>query len=276
MKKIIIALDGDHFPQGAFEFAKSINLKNEILLAGVFLSPVDYSKLMAYTAGVDGVAVMPEWLMKNDDDEIINKNIELFEEACVADGLHYRVHKENNLMALASLVEESRFADLLLISSELFYKNIGAAQPNYYLEENLKRSECPVMLIPENYKQPSQILLSYDGGESAMFAIKQFAYLFPELVNMETTLLSVTEDKPEELPEYAMVTELLTGHYPNLKLQNVKISGKKLFIEWLALQPNSFIVMGAFSRSMFSELFKKSFARNVIQDIKMPLFVSHK
>ena len=276
MKKIIIALDGDHFPQGAFEFAKSINLKNEILLAGVFLSPVDYSKLMAYTAGVDGVAVMPEWLMKNDDDEIINKNIELFEDACVADGLHYRVHKENNLMALASLVEESRFADLLLISSELFYKNIGAAQPNYYLEEVLKRSECPVMLIPENYKQPSQILLSYDGGESAMFAIKQFAYLFPELVNMETTLLSVTEDKPEELPEYAMVTELLTGHYPNLQLQNVKISGKKLFIEWLALQPNSFIVMGAFSRSMFSELFKKSFARNVIQDIKMPLFVSHK
>lgn len=276
MKKIIIALDGDHFPQGAFEFAKNINLKNEILLAGVFLSPVDYSKLMAYTAGVDGLAVMPDWLVKNDDDEVINKNIELFEEACVADGLHYRVHKENNLMALSSLVEETRFADLLLISSELFYKNIGASQPNYYLEEVLKRAECPVMLIPENYKQPSQILLSYDGGESAMFAIKQFAYLFPELVNMETTLLSVTEDKPEELPEYAMVTELLSSHYRNLQLQNVKISGKKIFIEWLALQPNSFIVMGAFSRSMFSELFKKSFARNVIQDIKMPLFVSHK
>jgi hypothetical protein len=173
-------------------------------------------------------------------------------------------------------VEETRFADLLLVSSDLFYKNIAATQPNYYLEELLKKAECPVMLVAENYKQPSQVLLSYDGGESAMFAIKQFAYLFPELANMETILLSVTEDKPEELPEYGMVTELLARHYPNLQLQNVKMANKKLFVDWLAMQPNSFIIMGAFSRSMFSELFKKSFARNVIQDIKMPLFISHK
>jgi hypothetical protein len=276
MKKIIIALDGEHFPKGAFEFAKYLNDKNEILLAGVFLSPVDYSKLMAYTAGVEGVAVMPDWLMKNDDEEVVNKNIQLFEEACIADGMHYRVHKDNELMALSTLVEETRFADLLLVSSELFYKNIAAAQPNYYLEELLKKAECPVMLIPENFIEPAQTILSYDAGESAIFAIKQFAYLFPELAGKETVLLSVSNDKPEELEEYGMITELLGGHYTNLRLQHIKMPDKKLFVEWLYAQPNSFIVMGAFSRSMFSELFKKSFARDVIQQIKMPLFISHK
>lgn len=276
MKKIIIALDGEHYPKGAMQFAKYLNDKKEILLAGVFLSPVDYSKLMAYTAGVDGVAAMPEWLAKNDDDEIINKNIHLFEEACIADGLHYRVHKDTELMALSTLVEETRFADLLLVSSDLFYKNIGTEQPNYYLEELLKKAECPVMLIPEDFEEPSQTLLSYDGGDSAMFAIKQFSYLFPELAEKETVLLSVNNDKQEELAEYVNVNELLNCYYPNLRLQHVKMPDKKLFVDWLHQQPNSIIVMGAFSRSMFSELFKKSFARDVIQQIKMPLFISHR
>jgi hypothetical protein len=276
MKKIIIALDGDHFPKGAMEFAKYLNNKKEILLAGVFLSPVDYSKLMAYTAGVDGVAAMPDWLGKNDDEEIINTNIHLFEKACINDGLHYRVHKDTELMALSSLVEETRFADLLLVSSDLFYKNIPGKQPNYYLEELLKKAECPVMLIPENFKEPSQILLSYDGGESAMFAIRQFAYLFPELAQKETVLLSVSNEETEELAANVMVTELLGGYFSNLRLQHLKMPDKKIFVEWLYNQPESFIVMGAFSRSMFSELFKKSFAREVIQQIKMPLFISHR
>jgi hypothetical protein len=276
MKKIIIALDGNHFPKGAFEFAKYINQQSEILLAGVFLTPVDYSKLMAYAGGIDSMAIMPEWFTKNDDEEIINKNIQQFEEACAADGMHYRVHKDIDMMALSSLVEETRFADVLLVSSELFYKNIGDSQPNYYLEEVLKKTECPVMLIPENFKEPAQILLSYDGDESSMFAIKQFAYLFPELLHKETTLLSLGEDDTNELPEYSMVAELLARHYPNLKLQNLRMTNKNLFVDWLSEQSNSFIVMGAFSRSMFSELFRKSFAKNIIREVKMPLFISHK
>lgn len=276
MKKIIIALDGDHFPKGAFEFAKYINSKNEILLAGVFLSPVDYSKLMAYSGGMEGVVVMPEWLLKNEDDEVVSRNIQLFEEACLADGMNYRVHKDNDLMALTSLVEETRFADLLLISSELFYKNVEAKQPNYYLEEILKRAECPVMLIPEKFTEPSQNMLTYDGGESSMFAIKQFAYLFPEFMDKETILVSVGENESETLPDYSMVTELLARHFNNLQLQNLKLNSNKLFVEWVAAQPESFIVMGAFSRSMFSQLFKKSFAKNIIQEVKMPLFISHK
>ena len=57
MQKLIIALDGQHFPKGAFEFVKNINLKTKVLLAGVFLTPVDYSKLLASKTFV--VALMP-------------------------------------------------------------------------------------------------------------------------------------------------------------------------------------------------------------------------
>ena len=72
MKKVIISLDGQHFPKGAFEFVKGINEKRKLLLAGVFLSPVDYSKLLAYT-GLEGITIMPEWLVKNEDDVLVKK-----------------------------------------------------------------------------------------------------------------------------------------------------------------------------------------------------------
>ncbi|HMK04903.1 MAG TPA: hypothetical protein VK489_11955 [Ferruginibacter sp.] len=274
MKKLIIALDGQHFPQGAFEFVKHINAKTRVLLAGVFLSPVDYSKVLAYT-GLEGISLMPEWLVKNEEDEVVNKNISTFNRACESEGFDYRIHKDTDLMAISSLIEETRFADALLVSSELFYENVQKEQPNLYLEEVLKKAECPVMLVPEKYDEPGQVILTYDGSESSVFAIKQFSYVFPELTKKQTILLSIST-KEEKLPGQTMITELVSRHYPNLVIQSLGMNNKKEFTQWVAGQPNSFIVIGAFSRSLFSQLFKKSFASEVIRNIKMPIFISHK
>lgn len=275
MKKLIIALDGEHFPQGAFEFAKYLNQQSPVLLAGVFLSPVDYSKILAFS-GIDGVTLLPEWLLQNDDETLVNRNIVHFREACEKEGIDFRVHKDNNLMALSSLVDETRYADLLLVSSDLFYKNVSNRQPNIYLEEVLKKAECPVMLVPEKFTEPKQLVLAYDGSESCLFAIKQFAYLFPELAKTETVLLSISTHPEDEIPEYSLVTELIAAHYPNLQLNHLAMPHKSAFTAWMNQQPESYIVMGAFSRSVISELFRKSFASRVIQENKMPVFVSHK
>lgn len=275
MKKLIIALDGEHFPQGAFEFAKYLNQQSPVLLAGVFLSPVDYSKILAFS-GIDGVTLLPEWLLQNDDETLVNRNIVHFREACEKEGIDFRVHKDNNLMALSSLVDETRYADLLLVSSDLFYKNVSNRQPNIYLEEVLKKAECPVMLVPEKFTEPKQLVLAYDGSESCLFAIKQFAYLFPELAKTETILLSISTHPEDEIPEYSLVTELIAAHYPNLQLNHLAMPHKAAFTAWMNQQPESYIVMGAFSRSVISELFHKSFASRVIQENKMPVFVSHK
>lgn len=275
MKKMIIALDGEHFPHGAFEFAKYINTKYDILLAGVFLSPVDYSKILAFS-GMEGVALMPEWLERNEDDELVNKNISLFEAACTREGMHYRVHRDNDVMALSTLIEETRFADLLLISSELFYENVQKQQPNFYLEEVLKKAECSILLVPEIFTIPTQTVLTYDGSGSSAFAIKQFAYLFPELAEKETVLLSIGNFEQDQLPKYSMLTELVAEHYPQLRIQQLHLADKRDFSSWMDEQPESIIVTGAYSRSLFSEIFKKSFAANMIKYLKMPLFISHK
>jgi hypothetical protein len=142
------------------------------------------------------------------------------------------------------------------------------------MEEILKKAECPVMLVPERFREPGQIVLAYDGSESCMFAIRQFAYLFPELANKKITLFSISTG--EELSQYSLVTELITRQYPNLHLESVAMFDKRNIISWLEEHPASYVVIGAFSRSVLSQLFKKSFASTLIADHRMPVFISHK
>lgn len=275
MKKIIIALDGEHFPYGAFEFAKYINLRSEMLLAGVFLSPVDYSKTLSYT-GMDGIAMFPQWIEHEEEERMVSNNILQFKAECEKEGISYRVHKDNDLVALSTLLEETRFADLLLISSQQFYANVSDKQPNFYMEELLKKTECPVLLVPEQFKVPSQVVLAYDGSESCLFAIKQFAYLFPELASLETIVFSISANREEMIPDYSLATELFSRHFPKLQVQHMAMMSRSDFIKWLHVQPDSYIVMGSFARSLFSELFKKSFGTTLISEGEMPLFIAHK
>jgi hypothetical protein len=58
MKKIILAFDGTHFSEGAFEFARRLNELQPVLLTGVFLPQAEIANLWSYADGV-GVGAAP-------------------------------------------------------------------------------------------------------------------------------------------------------------------------------------------------------------------------
>ena len=109
---------------------------------------------------------------------------------------------------LPELKAETRFADVLIIGSEVFYENLGG-KLNEYLQDILHRSECPVVVVPEKYDFPKTNILCYDGSESSVYAIKQFAYLFPELTKHPTLLVYVHEDGKNEFPQQVNIEEKL-------------------------------------------------------------------
>jgi hypothetical protein len=162
----------------------------------------------------------------------------------------------------------------MIISSEHFYKQFGD-QPNEYLREILRNSECSVLLLPDKCKFPQKIILSYDGSESSAFAIKQFAYLFPYLSKRKTTLVFAHENVKEE-PDRDLIRELVIRHYPDLDIQLIQVESKDDLTQWLNNQQDALIVSGSFGRSALSQLFKKSFLHNLIKEQKLPLFISHK
>jgi nucleotide-binding universal stress UspA family protein len=272
MKKIIIAFDGQHFSEGALRMAAWLNEKQTILVTGIFLSPIDYREVIGYSGMSVGVPIPVPPI--ETDDESINRNIGLFEDWCRRQGLEYRVHRDTNLFALSELITETRFADLLILSSELFYENIDKDQPNEYLRKTLHQSECPVLLVPEHYEVPRNLVLSYDGKASCVHAIKQFAYLFPELCELDT-LLVTAEEENKDIPMMDYITELVSRHFPVLTIEPLVGESRQSFGNWIAARPQSLLVTGAFGRGELSSLFRQSFTTQVIRQHRVPIFITH-
>ena len=274
MKKILLAFDGEHFSEGAFEFGRSMNEMNHVMLTGVFLPHVNYSNLWSYGDGMSGAVFIP--LVEADDEEAVKKNIERFESLCRKNNIEYRIHKDLNDFALPELKKETRFADLLIIGSESFYENIGTSEPNEYLKDALHGVECSVIVVPEKFDFPKINILAYDGSESSVYAIKQFAYLLPELVNNKTLLVYAKQNGDIEIPNEAYVEELVARHFSDLTVTKLDIDPKKYFATWLSEKKSAILVSGSFSRSSFSLLFNKSFIAEVIKEHNLPVFITHR
>ncbi|MES1213932.1 MAG: universal stress protein [Bacteroidota bacterium] len=273
MKKILLAFDGSHFSKGAFEFARILNESERILLTGVFLPQVDYANLWSYSGGgISGNTFIP--LLEDEDAEAVAQNIDKFESLCRKNGIEYRTHDDFSEFALPGLRKESRFADLLIVGSESFYENFGTGEPNDYLKDTLHEVECPVIVVPENFDVPKSTILLYDGSDASVYAIKQFTYLFPELLKNKAMLVYINNH--EEIPEQVNIEELTARHFPDLTIMKLEFDPAKYLTTWLTDKKPGILVSGSFSRSAFSRMLKKSFVSEVIREHTLPVFIAHK
>lgn len=274
MKKIILAFDGTMFSEGAFAFARRMNELSPVLVVGVFVPQVSYAGLWTYGAIAGAPSYLP--LQETETGDIIQQNIQRFENLCQENGMRCHVHKDFYDFALSELLRETRFADLLVISSEQFYQHLGDEPASDYLRELLTRAECPVLVVPENFDFPNKTILAYDGSASSVYAIKQFAYLFQELSLNETLLVFMKEDADEKFPEEHNIMELASEHFPMLELFKLDVNPRKYFNQWVQENKNAMLVSGAFSRSILSQLLHKSFVTDVIAEHKLPVFIAHR
>jgi nucleotide-binding universal stress UspA family protein len=274
MKKILLAFDGSHYSEGALLFAKKLNERNPVLVTASFLPQVDYANLWSYSGGGEhGNEFIP--LVEDSNAENIKRNISRFEEFCHENHFRFRVHKEYFNFAIPELKKESRYADLVIISSELFYEQAGTSKPNEYLEEVLHEVECPVMIVPEKFDFPRSNILSYDGSEDSVFAIKQFSWLFPEFAELPTTLVYGGKED-SDFPDEQYIRELISAHYPQTTWIKLDANPKKHFATWVSEKKGAFLVSGSFGRGDLSRILRKSFITEVIAEHRLPVFIAHR
>ena len=82
MKKILLAFDGTHFSNGAFQFARQLNELEPALVTGAFLPQAQAANLWSYADGMSGPMFVP--LVEERDTEVIKENIEKFEASTAA------------------------------------------------------------------------------------------------------------------------------------------------------------------------------------------------
>ncbi len=275
MRKVLLAFDGSNYSVGALEFAKTLNEKNHLLLAGAFLPQVNFGNLWSYANGgyADNTFIP---LLEEEDAQEVHENIRRFEQYCIANNIEYRVHKDFIDFAIPELKRESRFADLLIIGSESFYEQSGTKRPNEYLQDALHGAECPVIIVPEKFNTPTTNILTYDGSEDSVFAIRQFSYLMPELTTNHTLLVYARKKSEKLLPDEISIQELASRHFPDLDTYFLDINPKKYFAAWIAEKENSILVSGSFGRTDMSRIIHRSFIDDVISDHRVPVFLAHK
>ena len=273
MKKILLVFDGVNFSEGAFEFARRLNNRNKILATAVFVPQTNYANLWSYAATARVATSIP--MIEDEEAEKIEKNIGRFEVLCKNNDIEFRIHKDFYDFALPELKRETRFADLVILGSESFYSNAGMGEPNAYLKMALHDVECAVIVVPEKFDFPGNNILAYDGSDSSVYAIKQFAYLFPEFTSQPTLLVFSRDEYEDDIPNMEYIEELAGRHFPDLTIMKLHLDPKDFFATWIHDKKNAILVSGSFGRSSISRVFKRSFVKDVIKDHKLPVFITH-
>ena len=270
MLKVSIQLDGGHFSKGAFNFAKQLNNVTSISLTASLLRQSNFVNLWN-PAPLVGIPASPF----QNEHALEKETKERFEAACEESHLHYTIHNYKHTIGFPALQRQTRYSDILLVGSELFFTNVSDKLPNEYLRDLLHIAECPVIIVPESFQLPSMIVLAYDGSESSVFAIRQFAALLPGFADIRT-ILAFAGDETDDIPDLDYIKDFAGCHFNNFGWVKVNERGRKGFSNWLSGIENPMVVSGSFGRADLYQSIKKSFVTDVIHAHSAIVFIAHK
>jgi hypothetical protein len=133
-----------------------------------------------------------------------------------------------------------------------------------------------VLLMPDKATLPGELILTYDGSEASVFAIRQFAYVFPEFCRLQATLVYVNDDLEAKIPEEEAIRELCALHYRKFRVLRLRMRSADFYHTWIGMMSNPWLVTGSFGRSAISQAFSTSFSTELIREHQVPVFVAHK
>ena len=278
MEKILLSLKAEEVNMQAVEFACYIAKSTNSTITGVFLEnelveDVPVRKSLHGYPFVETIVAsdLPGYEEKQ---KKYSGNIKLFEEACTNRGVRYEVTAKK-MIPSKEIIDESRFADLLILSAETSFEEKFEGTPTHFAKEVLAEAECPVLLAPLGFEGIDEIVFAYNATRSSVFAMKQFTYLFPKLENKKINVLQVSDDADLTVAEKEKIKGLLKAHYSQIGFTVLEGKAKDELFGYLLNKKNALVVMGAYGRNMLSGFFKHSTAELVVKAINLPLFIAH-
>jgi len=278
MKKILLAIDADHVDTEIIHFACNIATQTHSSLTGFFLTAYREEEQvinMAFGMPYVETLVAKELPGMAAVKEKLELHISQFERTCAVKGVRCNVVCSNTQFAAQSVLEESRFADLLIMQATMKFDNQFEEAPTGFVKEVLASAECPVLVAPVSLAGIDEIVFAYDGSRAAVFAIKQFTYLFPELADKKAIVLQVNKEDTMPVTEKEKLGKWLRMHYSSIGFQVLQGKPTDELFGYLLGKQNTIVVMGAYGRNWLSELFKPATAGLLLKTINLPFFITH-
>ncbi len=275
MKKILLALDAGHVDTELIHFACNIATLSHSTLTGYFLcEPKEEETVINMAFGMPYV----ETVAAHGPTALERKQlayIQQFERTCAVRGIRCQILNNSSVNAAESIIEESRFADLVIVQASMSFGKVLEEAPTALVKQILAEAECPVLVAPLNQTGIEEIVFAYDGSRSAVFAIKQFTYLFPELADKKAIVMQVNKDDSLPVTDKEKLGKWLRAHYSGIGFQVLQGKPSEELYARLLGKQNTIVVMGAFGRSWLSSLFKPATAGLLLKAINLPFFITH-
>jgi len=276
MQKIVLAIDALNINTKALDFACFLANLTHSGLTGIFLENT------LSEAPVKEICHTSNAMIKTGDisrDELksvcCEQNLNAVKEACEKRNVGYTIRRCRGIPS-REVIKKSRFADLMIVDSETSFLPRYEGAPTKFVKDILESAECPVIIVPDNFEKIDKIIFTYDGSKSAVFAIKQFTYTLPQFCNKPAKVIEINEQPHDDsIKEKYELKEWLKAHYSNSEFSVLHGTSKYELVDYFLKTENAFIVMGAYSRNLFSSLFKSSHADLVIKTSNAPIFIAH-
>jgi nucleotide-binding universal stress UspA family protein len=276
MKKFIVAIDGLQYSQSAVLYAVRTAKENKAHLTGVFLNDITYHSYKIYELITEEGISGPRQKELEDKDEKLRAEAKLrFEKTCQEAGLQYTIHKDRNI-AIRELLHESIYADLLIIDKNETFTHYSENPPTRFIRELLEQVQCPVLIVPSDYKEITKIILLYDGEPSSVFAIKMVDYTIEAAKKNPAKVLCVNDvDDSLHLPDNRLMKEFMKRHFPDAVYQVTKGLAETEILQSLQNEPtDTMVVLGGYKRGVISRWFRQSIADVLLKRTNLPLFIA--
>ncbi len=278
MKKILFATDAMQLNRQSLEFACYLSNLTHAELTGVLLESIQLKNTAAGSELKDIEGDGDTYLynaISASMETCCEENIRLFKEVCASKGIICKLQGDKGV-TLETLIRESRYADLIVADVAATFSWKREDIPTRFIKEMIIAAECPVITAPSRFEGIDEIIFTYDESRSAVFAIKQFTYLFPELHTCKATILNVSVPGKLPVDNELKLKEWLQMHYSHIDTQTLEEEHEtSRLLGQLLGETKVFIVMGAFGRSRLSGMFMPSHATPVIKMVSQPVFICH-
>ncbi|NLR57491.1 universal stress protein [Chitinophaga polysaccharea] len=280
MQKIAAIFDSFRFSESTLHYAIWIAKHQRAHLTGVFSDDLTYNSFNLYQLLKEGTDQAIITQLEEEDEEKRKAAIGKFEAACQKAGIAYSVHRNKNISLLSAL-EESIYADLLVIDAKETFIHDVSKPPTRFVRDLLTDVQCPVLIVPTQILIPpvfsdvTNVVLLYDGEPSSVYAIKMYSYLFSSWQSLPTTVLSVNPEG-NHLENKHLIKEFIKKHFPDAIYKVMEGQPEEEIVNYLlGQQEGTAIVLGAYRRSTVSRWFRKSMADVLMEALSFPLFIAH-
>ena len=273
MKKIIAAIDALHFSEEQIEAYVYIAREAQGKLTIVLLENlVGQNTPMASVSTFQFDQMVRESL--EEQAQLRKENIERIYRACnsYSDDINIQ---ETVSAPLPEVIAASRFADLLLINNNTSFAFLYESNPPHFVKDVLAQAQCPVIVLPDQAPRLMELVFSYNGTFSSMYAIRQFTQLFPGYSDMPVNVVYVAENGHSAIPHENMLKDYMDHHYDEVKYTVLTGEPVPEFLALLIHRKDCLVTYGAYGRSTLSRFFHRSNAESILRTTDIPVFITH-